>query len=385
MHGAMMWKQIVSTRSLATARLSQLGTQLGRWWMRELLSLLPEEWAHWLMGPGEFRVMLRPDDSFVEIRLETGQGASLDSRQVPWTEYSPRLIDDFLGPRHIRRQDAALAIVLRVDQFFERKFILPVQAARSLDQIVARDLTQKTPFKLENIYYDYTVVEDHGKLTVGQRLTKREIVHAAATLLELDVSDVKFVVTDSVQYAPHGRTTIALRRGHARHDSWVRRAAAALTASCLMLALIGGGLRYWRQESDFDELRLQLATASRLAREVRDTFAKLEHRHTAIIHVLTEKQYGPSVLGIWEETTRLLPADSWLTELSISAGLASQGQRISMTGLSSAAAKLVGTFDRSDLFQDASLSSGIAVDPVEHRERFTLQAAIRPIIKSTEP
>jgi general secretion pathway protein L len=51
--------------------------------------------------------------------------------------------------------------------------------------------------------------------------------------------------------------------------------------------------------------------------------------------------------------------------------------QINLSGFSSAAPSLVGIVDRSPLFVDAALSAPVALDPIEGRERFALQAKVR--------
>jgi general secretion pathway protein L len=48
-----------------------------------------------------------------------------------------------------------------------------------------------------------------------------------------------------------------------------------------------------------------------------------------------------------------------------------------MTGFSAEAASLVGIIDQSPFFADASLTAPIALEPVEQRERFALQAKLK--------
>jgi len=53
-------------------------------------------------------------------------------------------------------------------------------------------------------------------------------------------------------------------------------------------------------------------------------------------------------------------------------------RQITMTGFSAAASSLIGTITQSPLFFDATPTTAITVDPIEGRERFGLQAKIRP-------
>jgi general secretion pathway protein L len=49
-----------------------------------------------------------------------------------------------------------------------------------------------------------------------------------------------------------------------------------------------------------------------------------------------------------------------------------------MTGFSAAAASLVALLDASAVFTEASLVGPIAVDPAEGKERFIIQAKLKP-------
>jgi general secretion pathway protein L len=113
------------------------------------------------------------------------------------------------------------------------------------------------------------------------------------------------------------------------------------------------------------------------AQEVRDAFTKLEHRQNSFSRLFARKRHAPALLDIWDEVTRLVPSDSWLTELHVTDASPSPDFRLAVSGFSTAAAKLVATFDRSPLFREAALTTAIALDPTEQRERFALQAMVR--------
>jgi general secretion pathway protein L len=82
-------------------------------------------------------------------------------------------------------------------------------------------------------------------------------------------------------------------------------------------------------------------------------------------------------LQLWVELSRILPGDSWVSELRMSQG--DKGAlKVTMAGFSPAAANLVGIVDQSPLFDSVSLTAPIAIDPTEQRERFVLQASINP-------
>ncbi len=372
-----MLAQISQLWSSASDHLRQAALRFGKWWLQEFLSLWPERVAQWLMGSGNPKLLLLQDDAFVELSLKTKDGTDFDHARVPRHEYGPNLIDELLQRHQLRRNDVTIGIGFPSDQLFQRKLLLPLQAGKSIREIVAHDLAQRTPFNLADIHHDYIVVPDAGKLSVTQHVIRRDTVSGAVSSYGIEISDIDFI-----EALPRGDGTtspalIALHPEAAHRTHWARRAATALATSALVLALIAGGLRYWRQEAALDLIDTEMVTARQQAQQVRTAFAKLEQRQRSVIYVFAKKQNEPTVLDIWDEVTRLLPTDAWLTELRITAPSTGQERQISLSGFSAAAAKLVAVLDHSPVFQDAALTTAIALDPTEQRERFALQAKIR--------
>jgi hypothetical protein len=149
-----MWVRLSLLQSKASLPVSQLIVRFGHWWLREFLALFPERAAQWLRGSGRITLLLAQDEAFVELRLRANCDAQFDGMRVARHEYTPASIDDLLRRNKLTRSDVTIAVVLPPEQFFTRKLVLPRQAGNAVDGIVARDLAEKTPFKLENIYYD---------------------------------------------------------------------------------------------------------------------------------------------------------------------------------------------------------------------------------------
>jgi hypothetical protein len=85
-------------------------------------------------------------------------------------------------------------------------------------------------------------------------------------------------------------------REQADEDPWATKHRAY--AQSPALALIAGGLKYWRQEAALDLIDTELVTARQQAQQVRTAFAKLEQRQRSIIYVFAKKQNEPTLLDI---------------------------------------------------------------------------------------
>jgi general secretion pathway protein L len=300
----------------------------------------------------------------------------LTSVRVPSGGYAPAAIDDFLKAHNLDRGSVVIGIQLPRDHFFSRQLILPLEAAGSIDEIVAQDLRAKTPFRLADIYHDHQSRKEGGKVVVSQWIVRREFVANAVQSAGLSLDDLTFVESSEEGSENTLQPTLALRQHQNERRPWLRKTFYALALGISFLAVTGCVHKYWRQQRVLDNLDTELSAAKAQAQQVRAALDGLEQKQAAVVHLRVQKRDVSGLLDVWEEVSRILPADSWLTELRLSEIAQKQDQTVTMTGLSSGAAELVALVDKSPLFTDAALTAPIALDPKEQRERFTLQARL---------
>jgi general secretion pathway protein L len=370
------------------APLSQLAGRLGAWWLGEFLAFLPDRTAEWLLGDNRKMLVIGLDGTSADIALltDTRQDTRqvLASARVDVEAFSATTIDTFLMQRGLDRIGVDLGIRLPTEKIFHRTLRLPKEAARQLDGVLARDLAAKTPFRAEDIHVGWARSDggDARTILVSQWIVRRQIVIDAAAKLKLGTADLAFVEGGGADGVV---PSIPLRENPDGGASWFSKAACGLAVTAVLLALLAAGAHYYRQQSMLDALDAKIATARVKAQQVRAAIDGLEQGRAVLLKLRARKTDAPGLLDIWEEATQILPAHSWLTELRISQTPGEQAQ-VSMVGLSSAAASLVGLVDRSGLFADASLTAPVTLDPIEGRERFSLQAKLRlrePVTKAT--
>jgi general secretion pathway protein L len=369
---------MISLNQIRTEDLSILLRRFGRWWLKEFLCLFPEHVAEVLSGRGHPSLVVAADEAVLGLELRKGTRLLLAAEPIDPSDALPRAIERFLGAHGLKSSNVALGLRLPADGVFLRQLVLPAQALGALETIVAQDLANKTPFKAEDIYSDYAVGEqvDDKKITVHQWITRRQYIDQALTSLQIGIERISFVSFgsfDRAQPAP----VINLRKGARQHVSWAQRAAFAVCCSALVLGLLAGGLRFWRQQQSIDRLDVEIATVGVKAKQVRTLIEELKEKNDALVQLRLRRSEQPGLIDLWEETTKILPSHSWLTELRVSEAGEKQDQQISILGFSSEAPSLVGIIDGSPLFRDAALTSPIAFDSSEGRERFALQAVVR--------
>jgi general secretion pathway protein L len=369
---------MISLNQVRIEDLPILLRRFGRWWLKEFFSLFPEHVAEVLSGRGRPSLVVAADEAAITLELRKGTRVLAASEPINSSDALTGEIERFLDAHGLQTNNVAVGLRLPEDGVFLRQLVLPAQALGAIDTIVAQDLANKTPFKAEDIYSDYIAAEqvEDNKITVRQWITQRQYVHQALMPLQIGIERIAFISfgsADRAQPAP----VINFQKGGHQHVSWAQRAAFGLCCSALALGLLAGGLRYWRQQQSIDRLDAEIATVSGKARQVRTLIEELKEKKDALVRLRLRRGEQPGLIDLWEETTRILPSHSWLTEFRVSEVAERQDQQISIVGFSSEAPSLVGIIDGSPLFRDAALTSPIAFDAAEGRERFALQTMVR--------
>lgn len=372
---------------LGSAKATDLVERFRRWWLAEFVNLLPGRMAEWITGRDRKVLIVAPDqDSVCMQLLSTGRYELASSRLIK-EDYSASSIDDFLKSNGLNRNDVSIGLQLPLEQFFARSVLLPPEAARSLDAIVLQDLARKTPFRLEDVYHGYSRVRLDGenKLLIHQWVIRRDIVKDTVISLQLDIERLAFVEAGgpTAGNAPH--PVVTLRQKLKEHRSWTRKGLLALLLGTALMVVVTAGVKYWRQQVLIDELRSELVLARAKAQQIRSHLDKVEQSQGVLRHLRSQRAEVPRLLDLWEETTRVLPPHSWLSELRLLDIPQKREQQVVMIGFSEAASSLVGLVARSPIFVDAVLTAPISMDPVEGRERFVLEAKITRSVEVKAP
>jgi len=363
---------------IRSVRLAVIVRRLGEWWLTEFLNLFPERIAEWLSGRGRAMLLLAASQEGATLDLLNSTHTRIASERVSLSGDMLPHIDRFLRSHGVEPEDADIGLQLPADSVFSRRLLLPAEAADAIDAIVAQDLAKKTPFKPEDVYTDYVTLDhaDRNKVEVRQWVVRRRYVDQTLERFKIDIERVSFVMSDSwdMERPP---PLISLRPKEGSRSAWFQKTTIALCCSAIVLAVLGGGLRYWKQQAEIDQLAAQIAATSTKAQQVRTLVDQLQEKKNALLHLRLQRSEVPGLIDLWDEVTRVLPSHSWLTEFRLVETAGKREEQVAISGFSSAAPSLVGIIDSSQLFFDAALTSPTAFDSTEGRERFALQVKVK--------
>lgn len=342
------------------------------WWIKEARAALPERIALYFISHHAARLILRPGDGGAQALLQTS-GSQKAFGRLSKEACSLNDLYELAENEGIAREDIVIALDLAAESCFFRSFDIPKAGEKIIDKIALAEIERKTPFRLDEIFLGRRVQTFGEKLRVHQVVIKRTIIQDALRDCGLEPGDVHILLVRQNESRTFEIAVLPEAKGGRSWTSTMRW----LTISMMVLFILAIGLLVLRQQLSLNELKSEVASAKIQAMRLRAEANTLIAKRNLIEKVRLKKAESVSCLDIWQEVTRLLPNRSWLTELRLWEDKPGE-RRISMSGYSTSAARLVGLFAHSPLFSNVALIGAITPDPVVRRERFVIQADLRP-------
>ena len=353
---------------------------LASWWRSELLDLLPQSLVAWLDGTAGPVIRLGVETDGVRIEGVSATGRVVHTGLIPWADYSVPALDRYLSRVGFKRSDGRIGVVLPSTAFFRRSFEIPVRAREHVHAIARQELEHRTPFQANSVHLGMVVEPRQRKsetLTIRQTIVQCDYVEAAVRRLDLPLEDIYFVASamsdnDSLQYS------VSLRPETGREVRFTKRLLHISIAAAVTIATVDAALFWWRQERAITAIEAQTAAVRERALVVQGLEQEID-RTSSVLRILEKQRVSLSTADLWRETSWVLPDHSWATDWRFQDGL------VSMAGFSTTATELVGLFEQSPLFTQASLNAPIAFDAATGRERFSLVVHLRANPPSRRP
>lgn len=333
----------------------------GHWWLSELRKLVPSGWLHWVDGETIPRLLIWRDGNDVVCRLSAVD--QVEDR-LPVQGFGPASLNGWLAERGLGREQVTIAPVIPRDWFLLRHLSVPKAALSALPTILEQELARRTPFQLSDVWHAATPVADcAGNVqSYCHWIVRRDRAEAALAELGLTANEVDcFAAADEqgefIQVIP-------LRPTAHEDPPWARGAIKLLATVALGAAMLGFVAFEWRQASVATRLEVRLAEARAGAQGGRAGGVNQAARLFAM-------KADAGILEIWDELSRVLPDNTFLIETRIADG------KVTISGFSTDAARLVRVIDQSLLFSGATLATAITPDATEQKDRFSINFKVR--------
>jgi general secretion pathway protein L len=342
---------------------------LALWWLKQWQQALPEALRGASQRHQSLRVVVRCEDTNVAISLVGRDQEPIFEKRIPTDEYCRSTLDRCFrrATLYARRNDVALSLCC--EDAIVQSLVIPQQARRRAEEIVHDHIMRKTPLKLSSLFIGYEVrAAGAGKLELRYLVFPKTALETRLARLSLALTDLTAVEAPTVGNAPP--LVVPFSQERYRHGAMARRLALALTVLCIASAAVGFNGLVWRQDAHINEID---ARASAIAARAQDAGERLKAVYGLAEDItrLAELREGASVVQVWEELARVLPASTYVTEVEI------RGRDVQIVGFSSGAPELLHVLAKSPILHGAALSGPVIFDAGKGKEHFQLRASLR--------
>jgi len=334
-------------------------------WKTNVLCCLPQSIRKQLGPDDTYQLALTPHHAHLirclpEKEQVVAELASLD----------PRLLVNLLQSQKIKNQK--IDFILLGHQVLTRKQQFPLAIKDTLKQALIFELDRLTPFKAEEVWFGYHIVEQQEsqqkllvELAVVPKASIEPLIEAVKTA-GFTVNSVRADHTwESLNLLPKiYRPKINFKAIFI--TTLLSVTLIALITTTLLLPLVNKREAAVATIHKLDQLKLQ-------SEEVLNLREQLEQRQKDAHFVSTLKQsYIPSTM-VLNELTRLLPDDTWLRNFKF------RNKSLEIKGESDQASALIGLLESSPHFQGVSFISPVV--QTRSAERFSIRLKVVNVTK----
>lgn len=360
-------KQRIRTTSPTWQRLAVLW----RWWVDELLGMLPRP-IRAIVLTSEKHLYLEITDS--ELRTSWGTGKSSAAAgvfplaQSRLTDEQKRSLSALVGKSH------EIILSLPANKVLNKALTLPLVTEINLREVLGFEMDRQTPFTLEQVYYDHVVSKrdaKNGTLEVDLFVTPKTYIDSLLDQLRgLDIRPHHVSVQQpGADSALLDNLVPDEARQRRRDASRVVNLLLFLLALILLAAVIGQPMV--EKSGTVDMLEAEVDVAMQKAQVVQRLGEEVEQLAMGSDFLIKKKKSTPLVIDILDELTRILPDDTWVNQLSI------KNEELQFQGFADSAAALIPLIEASDTLHNPRFRASVTSSRTSDAERFHLSAETR--------
>ncbi len=338
------------------------------WWFGQLAELLPQRLRR-SAPTAEDATVITPigplDEAIDEVAIGVRRGGKENLlghfalgasglADLPNTSDKPAVLR--LGEQHV----------------LAKTLVLPLAAERELDQALLFEMDRETPFKPDELYWNHRVEaidRQNGRLLVRLVLAPKENLSPLIERLGLArITPVRAEIANG----PDAGFWLPLDNHHQRVDRGSRRLLKPLAVCCAVLAIAAIVTPFVRQSIMIADLDQSLAAGRAAAGEADKLHGEIASLTGSADLIVREQAKVGQPLVVIAAATRVLPDDSYLTEMQL------QQRKLTLSGRSAAAAKLIGAMAADSEFHNPTFAAPVTRIEALRQEIFTIVTEVEP-------
>ncbi len=360
--------------SLRTVRKNQSQGVIGdflSWWWLELCALRPTAWGSNPAQSSNLIFQLEDDQLVVRFQSQEGNEVlghySLTDESV---DGEAALADKI---RLLQKQQPVQQILLPSDWIAILPVTLPAAAKDNLEQVLRFEMDRQTPFKPADVYFDYSIVEQdrlQGDIQLDLAVVPRKRLEDLFSAVKrlggtpglMDVCTGQGDETLGYNLMPSGH-------GPERRPMFAGLNG-ILAGVALLLFIVALAIPPIQLYESRETLREQVSKARQVANKVAALRADYQAQVDSLQNLLGSGEQRPSNLQILDEVARLLPDDTWLSNLDL------DPQGLKLQGESEGASRLISLIESSELFNQTTFTSPVTQNRRTGKEAFSMSTRL---------
>jgi len=351
------------------------------WWLGELSAMVPHVLSGATKNSMERRVLVEISGSHVTFyRVATGKVLEAGRLDMTSLDAAAQKLAFQSELNKIIRQKAEIVLCLQPEQVLRKMLSLPQAVEENLRQVIAFEMDLHTPFKPEQVYFDYRLARRDKQLDVALIVAQRAVIDEplrqlaawGAQVVAVRVAD-DVMEGDTCNLLPDGQRQIG-------GDKLLSRLNIALACGAVLLLCVALALPIWQKRETVLALHPLLDKAHRQAMVAENLRSQLEVLLAEYNYLLDKKREFPPVVAVLEDVTRVLPDDTWVQQFDL------KGKEMLIQGETASSSKLAGLFEQAKTLHNANFRAPLIKGQGANSERFQLAAETRPLPRAeTEP
>jgi general secretion pathway protein L len=338
------------------------------WWFGQLAELLPRRLRRSAPTAADATVItpIGPvDESVCEVAVGLRRGGR-ENLLGRFALTAPGLAD--------LPNSSGKPAVLRLaeEDVLAKTLVLPLAAERELDQALLFEMDRETPFKPDELYWNHRVEavdRQNARLQVRLVLAPKENLSPLIERLALArITPVRAEIGDG----PDAGFWLPLDNHRQTADRGPRRLLKPLAACCALLVAAAIATPFVRQSITAARLDQSLASGRAAAGEADKLHGEIARLTGSAELIVREREKVGRPLAVIAAATRVLPDDTYLTEMQL------QQRKLTMSGRSAAAAKLIGAVAADSEFHNPTFAAPVTRIEALKQEIFTIVTEVAP-------
>jgi general secretion pathway protein L len=338
------------------------------WWFGQLADLLPQELRRSALTASDALVVTpigplgqRVEAVAVDLR-RNGKETALGQFGIGAT-----------GLAELSRPAGTVTVLrLGAPDVLAKSLSLPLAAERELDQVLAFEMDRETPFKADELYWNHRITgtdRQNGRLSVALSLIPKANLDPLLTdLAAIGIRPRRVEIAEG----PESGFYLPLNGDGHRAADPSNRLLWPAAACCAALTITALATPFVRQELALIALDREVAAGRAAAAEADSLRQDIDRLSGSAGFVESERDKTGLPLVVLAATTRMLPDDTYLTEMEL------RQRKLTLSGRSAGAARLIGALAADGEFRNPGFSAPVTRLEALKAELFTINAEVGP-------